>query len=144
LHTGEVLREESSPSSSPAPVRPDEIPPEVLDDLQGGAADAYSAPLTPEAFLPFRGTWTSNWADVTNEREFTISVEGSQARVRRASSNWRVSQVSFDGRVLSFRTEGGDSNWAFIYYLEPAGYGRLSLRVHRLHDNQSFTGEFTK
>ena len=41
-------------------------------------------------------------------------------------------------------TAGGDSNWSFVYYLEYAGPNRLKLRVHRDHDNQEFTGEFTR
>jgi len=96
---------------------------------------------TPSGLQAFAGTWSSRWADVNETNAFTLSIEGGRPRVTRAD-NWRVWEERFDGRVLSFRTQGGDSDWSFVYYLEYAGPNRLKLRVHRNHDNQDFSGEF--
>lgn len=126
---------------------------ELYQSGRGASAAAPAptpAPSAPPAAVPapsglqaFTGTWTSHWADVTDTRGFTISIENGRPKVSR-SGNWRAWDESFDGRVLSFRTAGGDSNWSFVYYLEYAGPNRLKLRVHRDHDSQEFTGEFTR
>ena len=126
--TGELIRG-SGPSRAAPPTAPAPI--------QQAAAPA------PAGLQAFVGTWSSKWADVGEVKGFTISVANGQPRVTR-TGGWSVSGESFDGRVLSFRTEGGDSKWSFMYYLEYGGPNRLKLRVHRLHDNQNFTGEFTR
>jgi len=121
---------------STAPAPPQAAPsPQAAPTASAGQAAGLQA---------FVGTWSSKWADVNNVNGFTISIEGGQPRVTQ-TGGWSVSQQSFDGRVLSFRTQSLDGmRWAFIYYLEYVGPNRLKLRVQRLHDNQSFTGEFTR
>lgn len=113
-----------------------------LSEAAPSAPPAAAVPA-PAGLQAFVGTWTSHWADVTDTRGFTISIENGRAKVSR-SGTWRAWDENFDGRVLSFRTSGGDANWSFVYYLEYAGPNRLKLRVHRDHDNEDFTGEFTR
>ena len=121
---------------SSAAAEPAAAPPQP----QAPTSSEVPAPAGLQAFV---GTWSAKWADINDPNGITISIVKGQPRVTR-TGGWSVSQESFDGRVLSFHTQGGGSNWAFRYYLEYAGPNRLKLRVHRLHDNQSFTGEFTK
>eukprot|EP00727_Mastigamoeba_balamuthi_P007873 m51a1_g3706 hypothetical protein (218) ;mRNA; f:427556-428380 len=117
-------------------------------------------------YLPFVGAWHESWSDVFCNSNIVVRADAAASsssssnsnsaqspapssaaevslRVRmgtdegKPESTWEVSDVSFDGRTLAFRTRGGTSGWSFAYEARrsaagSAGPAVLRLRVQRL------------
>eukprot|EP00727_Mastigamoeba_balamuthi_P007884 m51a1_g3716 hypothetical protein (192) ;mRNA; r:455863-456656 len=102
--------------------------------------------------LPFVGTWHECWSDVYDIDNVVVGAAVDPAASSPAvpalsvamgctgglpESTWEVSDVSFDGRTLSFSACGGASGWAFTYEARrsPGTAQALRLRVQRTRPN---------
>jgi uncharacterized caspase-like protein len=106
---------------------------------------APSAPSVPPVFQAFIGTWSERWSDVNYKDDLHIAWVGDTPKVtiERSNSKTIVSSEKFASGILTFHKRNDDvgNNWEFDYTVTVKSKDRLSLKVFRIHDNKTFTGE---
>jgi len=113
------------------------------------AADNWKASFQQErdrvqTTAKFVGIWSEKWCDVNVGQSTLIESDGYNFCVTYKKNKFSAKFSEYDGETLTFQLEGGDSGWKFIYKVKPLSENLLNLTVHRVHDNKSFTGVFTK
>jgi len=92
----------------------------------------------------FVGLWSEKWCDVNVAESTLIESDGQQFFVTYKKNKFSARFQGFDGETMTFQLEGGDSGWSFIYKIKPLSESLLNLTVHRVHDQKTFSGVFTR